>query len=419
MPRPLNEEHAAIKEEALNVVRLARKEERELTGEEEAANKLRFAAMDRIKKSIVDEQKFAQSALPDVALADAIEAAIANPANSDAQQTAVKAAQHFTNNTDMVKFEAARKEVNQYLWEGPMGQKFTLITTSGSSVMLPSIPAQPVVIRRIQNPILAALASMGMIPLYTAGTGTVPVPVFDDTSNDASVAAGSPTNDTGSGDSQTAASVDPTATGLTLGAKLYDSKAIWLSNTLLDAVGYDLLGYVEPILQRRVDHKQHALWVAALATLASQVGGVAGKVTASKAAVTSSELLAWEHSLPIAYRSDRVYIFSDSLLQTVRGLTDTQGRFLYQESLRDDTPDKFFGAPLFLTDALGAIGTANAVVGAVVSAESLKVRICTNRRLARYVNIPNYQDQIGLELFVNGDFAFVNQGCRLLQNAAT
>lgn len=294
--------------------------------------------------------------------------------------------------------------VNHYIRHGtlPRGaEQFALITTTGTSVMLPTRVGEPFLIRRMRNPIRAALAARGLKPIVTDGAEAINVPVFDDTANNATDVAENLTAEN---------NTDPTVTGLSLGAVLRDSGTVWNSNSLLMSTGFDLLGYVEPMLESRIDAREIAAWTALLAA------GTVGKTTATVNGVTYAELLDWQHSLAPARRFDGVFFVSDGLLRTLRGLVDSQNRPIYQESLRDDAPDKLLGWPLFVDESLATPAT-GAVSGVAASAESLLIRDVRSRRMTRYMNDSAHGDQFGLRLFTNSDFKFQAGGVRTLKHA--
>ncbi len=262
--------------------------------------------------------------------------------------------------------------------------------------MLPTMVGMPIGIRRLNNAILAGVLAAGYIPMYTADTAVYSLPVFDDTSNDAANTAEN---------ASTATSADPSVSGVSLGATLYDSKALWFSNSLLLAPGFDLLSYAEPHLEKRVDHKMQAVWTAAALATSS----INNKTGSSVTVVTFADVIAWFHAIPPQYRNDMVFNCSDTLLQAIRSIVDTYGRPIYVESLSSDMPDKLLGRPVFVNDSLATFA-ANHVSGLAFSGECAKLRLCTNRRLARYINIPTFPDQFGLELFVNAGAGFVANG---------
>jgi len=62
--------------------------------------------------------------------------------------------------------------------------------------------------------------------------------------------------------------------------------------------------------------------------------------------------------------------------------------------------------------------TAGGIAGAFLSGDAIKLRDVVPQRLTRYVNVPQYTDQTGYQLFANGDCQFVTQGIALLKLAA-
>lgn len=301
-----------------------------------------------------------------------------------------------------------RQAVNEFLRTGrnPSAQ-FTVITTSGGGVLVPSKTARPITIKRAPNPFRAVLMARGLIPIITTDMSAVNAPVFDDSANMADAIAENATGDNPK---------DPALTSLAVAAPLLDSGTIWFSNSLLSSFAFDLLAYLEPTLEARVGAKELSVWSAAL--LASVV---TGKTTASTTGVTYSELLDWQHSIAVHLRGDGVFVLNDTLFRAIRGLVDTTGHPIFQESLRDDAPDTLLGWPIIATTALQA-PAANAVSGIAVSAGSIVVRDVTGaaggRRIARYSNQPGWPDQVGIRMFSNSGFAFVSSGVRALKHAA-
>lgn len=395
----LHEEFAKIKNEASELVAKAKTESRDFTPEEKDANTARFARLDSIKNILEAEEKAAgysikteahekvaefakQSHEPDAKKVNNIE---------DVKLEVLDDTYAFMKDRriDQATFNKARNEVRSFLnSEYGNHQKFTLISTSGTSAFLPTKVLNPQIVRRLNNAILAGVIAAGYQPVYTADTATYQMPIFDDSANDAANTSESNTSQVNQ---------DATVTDMTLAATLYDSKAMWFSNTLLLAPGFDLLAYAEPSLLKRVYHKMQAVWTAAILA----TSGIGNKTGSSASGVTYADILGWYHKVPVQYRSDMVFNASDTLVQAIRGLVNNQGTPLYIQSLSSDMPDTLFGRPIFTNDSLAAVG-ANAVTGIAFSGETVVPRLCTNQRLTKYVNIPNQTDQTGLELFMNG-----------------
>jgi HK97 family phage major capsid protein len=228
------------------------------------------------------------------------------------------------------------------------------------------------------------------------------LPVADDSAN------------SGQAQSQTSTSgteLDPTDASLSFTPNLYSSKQFWYSNTMVLGQSFDVLGFTLPMAQKRVEKQRETLWTASI--LAS---GTLGVTTASPITMTYDELLTWEHSLPVAYRADACFVLADSLFKVMRGIKDDQHRPIFDQDPTNTFQGRIHGKPVLVCDALSAVA-ANTVVGAFCSADALKILDIQNQRLARYSNLPTKPDQIGFELFENGDFQFIPNGMRLAKTA--
>ena len=404
----LRTEFTTLQKTSADMFAAAEAEERAITDDERAAHEKRFTRLEQIKRTLDDHGKFAEMQLA----AGKAQTPATPPGKTEAEEEAQR--QHFAaggngkNMDDKQRTAAHREAVNHYIRTGETRTaKFSLTTGSGSGVLLPVTVGTPIVLKRLLNPVRAALLARGRVPIVTDGMENLVIPVFDDSANTADVIAQ---------DSTSQNNKDPAVSGITLGAGLYDSGTIWSSNTLLQSTGFDLLGYLEPMLDERIDRTQLTAWFTSL------IAATVGVTTASTTGITYNELLNWQHSIPLARRTNGVFFVSDGLLRALRGLVDTTGRPLYQESLRDDAPDLLLGWPLIVTDALAAPGP-SAVSGVAASADGLIVRDVrggTNggRRVKTYEE-STHPDQFGIREFANGDFAFVPSAVRTLKHAAS
>jgi HK97 family phage major capsid protein len=206
--------------------------------------------------------------------------------------------------------------------------------------------------------------------------------------------------------------LDPADASIALTPKLWSSKQFWYSNTMVLAQSFDVLSYTLPQAEKRIEKSQEAAWTTQIKA------GTVGKVAASSTTVTYQELLDWEHSLLPAYRTDAAFVVSDALYRVLRGLTDTQARPILDQDPTNVFAGKIHGKPVIVCDSLDPFGT-NKIVGAFVSADALKIVDILNARIVRYVLVPGKPDQVGFELFQNGDFGFVSKGVSLLETAAS
>jgi HK97 family phage major capsid protein len=376
--KALHEEYASIHKDASD---LLAKTGGKLTAEDKESQAKMFARMDEIKAT-----KFAIERLAENAFANYM------PSISRAEA-------EFAQSQPLASKLTAKDEINMFL-RGDTSHKFVLVSTSGSSIMLPKEVMAPIAVRRNVNPYRAALAARGYQPIESTATDQVTLPVWDDTSANGDAPSESATADT---------TVDSTLTGsLTLNATLYESKSKWFSNTLLNANGFDVLGYLAPILTKQLDKGQESA-----ATVVAKALTV-GYTGSSNSGLTYADLIAWEHTLKPAYRSDAVFIVSDGTYKAMRGLVDANSRPIIDLDPTNNFMESFHGKPLFVGDFFDAPAV-SAFGGIFVSADAIKIRDVVPQRLTRYVNIPTKPDQTGFNLFANGDCQFVAAGVSLFQ----
>jgi len=286
---------------------------------------------------------------------------------------------------------------------------FVISTGSGGGALLPKEVEIPALVRRPWNAWLQALSETGNTPIYTDGTESISIPVLDDTANSGQVLTEN---------APTTTSTDPNIPALVLGQTLYNSQPTWVTNTQLGANTFDLESYVLKILQKRIDLVMDSAWTTIALALADGGNTV---TTATTTGLTFPNVESFYHKLPYQFRTDGVFIMSDGTAQLLEGLSDNNGRPLInmQDSISGGVVRTLKGCPVVLSPSLAA--PAAGVYGAIfVSAESIKVRLVKNTRIARYVNVPidAYKDMTGLEQFQNGDMN-LSPGYAFLKFAAS
>jgi HK97 family phage major capsid protein len=400
----LREEFNTLHKQTGDLITAVATAKRAMTAEETEQNDNRFARMDAIKKQIADQARFAGLALEGAApegKPTGVQTPGAMPGEADHL-----AAEGLQAAGDRAAFSREKygSALNQFARTGVIGRElFAVSNATASGAYLPKQVAAPTVVRRLQNAIRAVLDAYGMLPFETDSLAAFSLPVSDDTANVGAVQSEVATSGT---------ELDADDTGaIAITPVLFGSKQFWFSNSMVLAQSFDVLGYVLPMAQKRIEKVQETTWIAKL--LAT---GVVGKTTAAVAAITYLELLDWEHSLAPAYRSDCAFIVSDSLYRGLRGLVDTQNRPIMDQDPTNVFAGKIHGKPVVVSDALGAMAT-GVKCGAIVSAAALKVVDVLNSRMVRYANVPQKPDQIGFEMFQNGDFGFVSAGVKLVKNA--
>jgi HK97 family phage major capsid protein len=389
--KTLREEFATLHGQCNAAIETAAKAGKPLAGDDKQEYDRRIARLDEIK-ALVDQHK--QLAAYAFSAGDVNE-----PASPQGRQE-FDANNRPDGKPVKLDIDAYKRAVNQFCRTGNWDRQLFAVTTgTQSGVMLPKEVLQPVEVRRLQNAIRKVLAYYNLTPIQRTLAEQISLPVSDDTGNVGQQQAEGATNGT-TADASFASSV-------TLNPVLYTSHQLWFSNTQVSAVDWDVFSYALPVLQKRVDKSQESAWTTTL------MGGTVGKTTASGTAITYPELLAWEASLPAAYRDDGAFILSDSLYQLIRGLTDNNGSPIMDVDPTNVFQQRIHGKPFAISDYFQTVASGHKS-GAFVSAEALKVMDVMNARIARYTLVPSNPDQTGFELFQNGDFGFDPNGVRLL-----
>jgi len=301
--------------------------------------------------------------------------------------------------------KAEREAYNRYLRTGEGREQFVITTGTDSGALVPVSVQTPVIVRKMWNAYITAATIMGQPIIGGESTETIVLPVMDDTS-----VSGQTTAE----DSSTDVAADPSVGTVSLGATLFDSKSVWYSNTQLKALPYDLAAYLMPILDKRVELAQNTAWHTKALTY--QAGG--NTVTsAATNGITYSEFVQWFHKLGPQFRVDGVFIVSDGLLTVLESLTDNYGRPLLSDPLITGAVKTLRGCPVVIDTAM-ATPAAAAVSGVFVSAGSIHIRQCDNRRIAIYKDIPTFPDQTGYREFLNADFG-LSTGYAFLKHATS
>ena len=398
--RDLFSEANTLKAEAMKVIEKAKAEDRELTADEKANNDKAFARCSVIAAQMAEEKKFAGLEFSKIENVTKVADSISAPREV------------FAKEDEADKLRQHKAEINEFMRTGRT-DKFVISTTSGSSILLPSAVTAPMMARRPYNSIIAAIGAYGLSPLFTSSAETITIPLFDDTAQVGATLSDPITAADSAGDvSLTSGLITLTATSV------YDSKTQWLTNTSLAALastggdnGFDLLSYVGPMLNKRVELAQDASWITTIITNSTVVS--ATTTTASPTAITFVEFMKWFHGLDFVYRTDGVFIMSDGLLNLIESLVDSNNRPLLSDATITGSVKSLKGCPVFLSKNL-ATPASTTVSGLFASAESLVPRIVTNSRLAVYTNQPSFSDQTGYRLFVNGGFGINPKGVQTL-----
>jgi HK97 family phage major capsid protein len=400
--KKLRDEFTRLHKEGSDVVEAAMKGERDLTEVELKDNQKRLSRLKEIKSQILARDEFAKLASD---ILDGKEDETGNPQGTVQGVTQPAGRDDYRADVDGSTFEKAKysKAINHFARTGDMPRDlFTVTTSTGSGAYLPKQVLPVITIRRLRNSYRAALDAYGINPIETTSPATWSLPIADDTGNIGATLA----ENASSGTTQ-----DATDASVTISPTQYSSKQAWFSNVMIQAAGFDVLGYVVDLLGKRIEKVQESAWTTTLLT-----NGTVGKTTASPTGITYAEFIAWEHSLAAAYRTDGVFMFSDSLYQALRGLVDDNHRPIFDTDPTNVFVAKLHGKPVVVNDYLQTMA-ANHIVGAFASASAFKIVDVMPDALVRYANYPGMPGQVGFEQLHVGDCAFVYKGISLLKTA--
>jgi HK97 family phage major capsid protein len=128
-------------------------------------------------------------------------------------------------------------------------------------------------------------------------------------------------------------------------------------------------------------------------------------VAADSAAITYTDLVNLKSKVKAPYNQlgRAVFIMASSTRDALLGMVDKNGRPIYVESVAAGTPDKLFGFPVVIDDAMPEIA-AGARVIAFGDPKAYKARIVRGIEVATY-DESKYRVQgcVGMQAFVTGD----------------
>lgn len=229
-----------------------------------------------------------------------------------------------------------------------MLERRAMASSDGTGVLVPD-RTNDELIKVLRN--FQSLRAAGARIISTTNGNTIPIPVMDDTANEAGTTAEN-AEITGRG--------DPDVTKKTLGASKYDSGIIKVPRELIQDTTFDVIGFLEESMLERIAVKRNTDDTTTLLAAAGT-----GKTTAVAGTLTYTEWLDFEHSLTPRYRVGASLSVSDGLVRLVRGLLDDNGRPLWSGGLNSETPDRIGNFRYTLNSDLATPGSAavSAVLG--------------------------------------------------------
>ncbi|MCL2194364.1 MAG: phage major capsid protein [Oscillospiraceae bacterium] len=125
-----------------------------------------------------------------------------------------------------------------------------------------------------------------------------------------------------------------------------------VSEELLNDSAFDMESYIASEFARRTGSKEEAAFINGdgkgkpTGILADTGGGQVGVTAAGSAAVTLDEMIELFHSLKAPYRRNASFIMNDATVKTIRKLKDNNGQYLWQPSIKANTPDTILNRPV-------------------------------------------------------------------------
>lgn len=225
--------------------------------------------------------------------------------------------------------------------------------------------------------------------IRTSSGETITYPVWDDTGNLAQI----------EGESDALASnVDPGTGEVEIPVYKFSSNIIKVPFELLQDAQSNLEQLLTRSIAVRIARKTNAYWTTGDGT--GEPNGVitaatVGKTVAATNAITAAELISFMHSVDPIYRSRGAWMMSDTVLATIRSLTDSYGQLMWQISLRENAPDTLLGKPVVINNDMAGTLQASALPIAFGDWSSYYIRIAGDLRVRRLNELYAENDQVG------------------------
>jgi len=217
-----------------------------------------------------------------------------------------------------------------------------------------------------------------------------------------------------------AQSTNTTAFGQTvIPTYMYSSGIVLCSIQLLQDSAFNIEGWLQGKLMERMGRGTNLHWTTG--TGSSQPNGIVtamgtsgagiGVTTALNNAITADEVLNLQHSVDIGYRRSGKckYAFSDGILNRLRILKDSQGRYLLNEPTQA-APGTIWGQPYEIFTEMSATITASTNLMLFGDFSNYKTREVRGMTLFRFNELYMVNGQVGFCVFGRFGGNFVNPG---------
>lgn len=205
-------------------------------------------------------------------------------------------------------------------------------------------------------------------------------PIVDDTANEGHWVA------TEGEDTQTIGEPNPVFRRLTWNAHELHSKWIKVPINLNEDSMFDLEVVLATLMGERLGRA-----INTAATTGNGTGKAKGILTDAPtghtapavAAIAYDDVVKLEHSVDPAYRNESQFMLHDSIIQYLRLLKDSEGRPLWQASMRDGVPDRIHNRAYAYNQAMASVVEASAITMLFGKLRDYKLRRVGSVRIIR------------------------------------
>ena len=260
-----------------------------------------------------------------------------------------------------------------------------------------------------------ALQRAGATVLTVDANGAYNVPLIDDSSN------------TGDMSSENAAdgNADPTFGVADLTDYRFDADNIPVSNQMLRSSVSNIETILLSLMSTRIGQKQQSMFTTGSGSGQPQgvvSGATVGKTAAATGTITYGELVDLQHAIIQVYRnmSSCGWMMADEILAVVRKITDNDGRPIFQTSTVMGTPDMLLGKPVYANGSMVTSLSADAKPVAFGAFERYWVKQVGRVRIIRDPYTQSGKDQTVFHAFHDAGGAIVDTtAIKTLQMAAS
>jgi HK97 family phage major capsid protein len=184
----------------------------------------------------------------------------------------------------------------------------------------------------------------------TATGNDIPFPTGDDTSNTGELLA----------ENTEAAEQDETFGVKTAKAYVFSSKSMRVPNQLIQDNAVNLEAYIARTFANRIARIENSYFTTGTGSSQPEgyvTGATQGKVTASATAFTALELMELEHSLDVAYRTQKcAFAMHDNIILEIKELSVTTDPIkpIWLPSLAVGQPDRILGYRYFINNSMAS-----------------------------------------------------------------